>query len=143
MVAQEMTLELARSVLDRALAKAAEKEIPSTVAVVDAGGHCVAKARMDRVPLVTVRMAEDKAYTAAMLNEATSDLAEPSQPGGPIYGLASAEAGRVIIFGGGIPLRAGDRLVGAVGVAGDAVEDDIEIAEAGVAAWAEAVGADR
>ncbi len=95
------------------------------------------KARMDGVPLVTVRMAEDKAYTSAMIHEPTGDLQEVSLPGEELFGLASAEAGRIIIFGGGFPLASGDQVVGAIGVAGGTADNDVEIAKAAIEAWAE------
>ena len=42
---------------------------------------------------------------------------------------------RVVAFGGGIPLRDGEGVVGAVGVSGGSVDEDIEVAEAAVALW--------
>jgi len=136
----ELTLDTARAVLERGLERATEKDVPSTVSIVDAGGHVICKARMDGVPLVTVRMADDKAYTSAMLHEPTADLQDAVQPGGPLFGLAAAEGGRIIVFGGGVPLMAGDRVVGAVGVAGGEVDDDVDIAKAALGAWAELGG---
>lgn len=130
-----LQLKQAQSIVDAALRKAEEIGVPSSVAVVDAGGHCIVKARMDGVPLVTVRMCEDKAYTAAALQEPTDDLAPAAAPGGELFGLFAAEAGRIITFGGGIPLFAGDRLVGGLGVAGGAVDDDLKVADAGLSSW--------
>lgn len=130
-----ITLKEAQGLLGVALRKAEEIGVPSTIAIVDSGGHCVAKARMDGVPLVTVRMAEDKAYTSAMIHEPTGDLQQPSQPGEELFGLFAAEAGRVIIFGGGFPLAKDGDVVGAIGVAGGTAENDVEIAEAALETW--------
>lgn len=132
-----ITLEEARGLLETALQKAKEIDVPSTIAVVDSGGHCVVKARMDGVPLVTVRMAEDKAYTSAMIQEPSGDLQEAALPGEDLFGLASAEAGRIIIFGGGFPLFREGELSGAIGVAGGTAANDVEIAQAAVAGWSD------
>jgi uncharacterized protein GlcG (DUF336 family) len=138
-----ITLEQARRLLDRAVEHAAAMEAPSSVAVVDAGGHVVVKARMDGAPLVTVRMCEDKAYTAVAVGEPTADLLPDAQPGAPLFGLFAAEAGRMIVFGGGFPLFAEDRLVGGLGIAGGTVEQDLEIGEIALTEWAALQGGDR
>jgi uncharacterized protein GlcG (DUF336 family) len=137
-----ITLEEARTLLDRAVEHAAAIGVPSSVAVADVGGHVVVKARMDGAPLVTVRMCEDKAYTAVAVGEPTADLLPEAQPGAPLFGLFAAEAGRLIVFGGGFPLFAGDLLVGGLGIAGGTVEQDLEIGEAALAEWNAAQGGD-
>jgi uncharacterized protein GlcG (DUF336 family) len=133
--ASDLNLANARRLLDVALARAEAIRTPSSVAVVDAGGHVVVKARMDGAPFVTVRMCEDKAYTAASLGEPTADLVSEVQPGAPLFGLFAAEAGRLIVFGGGFPLFADDRLVGGLGVAGGTVEEDLDIGTAALDEW--------
>lgn len=130
-----ITLEDARKLLDRAVGHAGVIGVPSSVAVVDVGGHVVVKARMDGAPLVTVRMCEDKAYTAVAVGEPTANLLPDAQPGAPLFGLFAAEAGRMIVFGGGFPLFAGDRLVGGLGIAGGTVEQDLEIGDVALAEW--------
>ncbi len=131
-----MKLSIARQVFDAAVARAEETGAPSSVAVVDTGGHVVLKGRMDGAPLVTVQMSEDKAYTAAALEEPTAALLDEVQPGRDLFGLFAAEAGRIIVFGGGVPLFEQDgALAGGLGVAGGTVEQDLEIVEAAMAAW--------
>ena len=53
----------------------------------------------------------------------------------PLFGIQASSQGRLIVFAGGIPLEAGGKVVGAVGVSGGSVEQDHEVAEAGVAAF--------
>ena len=65
----------------------------------------------------------------------TRELAPLAQPGGPLYGIEAGNDGRVIVFAGGIPLTVGGRIVGAIGVSGGTVDQDQEVAEAGVAAF--------
>jgi uncharacterized protein GlcG (DUF336 family) len=138
-----ITLEEARKLLDSAVEHATAIGAPSSVAVVDVGGHVVVKARMDGAPLVTVRMCEDKAYTAVAVGEPTASLLPDAQPGAPLFGLFAAEAGRIIVFGGGFPLFAGDHLAGGLGIAGGTVDQDLEIGEVAMAEWDAAYRGDR
>jgi len=62
-------------------------------------------------------------------------LAPLAEPGGPLYGIEASNDGRLIVFAGGIPLTARGRVVGAIGVSGGSIEQDQEVAEAGVAAF--------
>jgi uncharacterized protein GlcG (DUF336 family) len=132
-------LDKARELFDAAVRRAEEIGAPSSIAVVDAGGHVVIKGRMEGAPLVTVRMCEDKAYTAASVEEPTADLLPEVQPGKELFGLFAAEAGRFIVFGGGVPLFDDDgALEGGLGVAGGTVDQDLAIADAALAAWSPA-----
>jgi uncharacterized protein GlcG (DUF336 family) len=65
----------------------------------------------------------------------TEDLTEMTQPGQPLYGLEATNNGRVVIFAGGIPLMRDGEVAGAIGVSGGTVDQDQEVAEAGVAAF--------
>lgn len=130
-----LILAEAKALVESSLAEASRLSVGASIAIVDAGGHTVLKLRMDDAPVISVRMAEDKAYTAAVAQMRTADLQGLSQPGAPLFGLASVEAGRIIVFGGGLPLRRGGRLVGGVGVSGGTVEQDEAIAAAAAEHW--------
>lgn len=130
-----MSLEAARDAIDAAIAHAADLGVEAVVSVVDAGGHLVALGRMDGAAIIAVRMSGDKAYTAAVTRMPTAEWHPLVQPGEPLFGLTSAEAGRIITFGGGLPLEAEGEVVGAIGVSGGSVPEDVAIAEAGVRAW--------
>lgn len=127
-----VTLGKAREMGRAALAHAEEMGVAITVCVVDDGGNAVLKARMDGAGYLSAEFAEDKAYTAAGIGFATADLAPLVQPGEMVFGISHP---RVVTFGGGIPLRDGDRVVGAVGVSGGSVDEDIQVAEAALAVW--------
>jgi len=130
----------ATAAVEAATAKARELGVEVSVAVVDAGGNLVAFLRMDGAEIAGPALAVDKAYTAVANRIATAELAEQAAPGGPLFGLHSCGGGRFVIFGGGIPVRAGDVVVGAVGVSGAAVSQDVRCAEAGRAAAESALG---
>jgi len=90
---------------------------------------------MDKAWLGSINIAINKAFTAVAFNMTTEDLGKESQPGKSLFGIHATNMGRLVIFGGGIPLRKKDELVGAIGVSGGAVPQDIDVAKAGVKAF--------
>src|SRR5262249_8414086 len=115
-------------------AKAASLGIAYNIALVDAGGHLVAFVRQDGALIGSIDLAIDKAVTARIFNKATSDLASLAQPGKPLFGIQESNAGKGVIFGGGIPVVFDGSIVGAVGASAGTVEQDIAVAEAAIAA---------
>lgn len=134
-MAESVTLETARTVIDAARAKAEEIGTPMDIAVVDAGGNLTAFARMDGAWLGSIDIAMGKAYTARAFDMPTDALGAEAQVGEQIFGINTTNDGSIVIFGGGIPLADGDRIVGAVGVSGGLVAQDVEVAQAGADAF--------
>jgi uncharacterized protein GlcG (DUF336 family) len=132
--ANGITLERAQAVAEAARVKAEEMGVPMNIAVVDEGGNLSAFIKMDGAWLGSIDIAINKAYTARAFDMTTEALGELSQPGEMIYGIHASNDLRIIIFGGGIPLQQGSRIIGAIGVSGGTVPQDIEVAEAGAAA---------
>lgn len=130
-----ITLEEAHQVLMGARQKAEEMGVMMNIAVVDEGNNLKAFIRMDGAWLGSVDIAQNKAYTARAFDLETKLLGTLAQPGEPLYGIHASNDLRIIIFAGGVPLQRGTRIVGAIGVSGGAVEQDQEVAEAGVAAF--------
>lgn len=130
-----LTLAAARSIVAAAIAAARTERIPVAAAVVDAGGQLVAFERMDGADLVTVTLAQDKAWTALVNRMPTGDLGPLVQPGAEFYGYHTINGGRTIIFAGGLPLERDSVLVGAVGVSGGDSAQDSRIVGAGAAAF--------
>lgn len=127
-----ISLDEALQLMRAARAKATEIKVPMVIAVVDAGGNLVAQQRMDEALLVSVDISRNKAYTAVAVKVATHDLAAAAQPGASLYGIHTTDQGRIVIFGGGMPLRRGGRIIGGIGVSGGSVEEDMTCAQAGV-----------
>ncbi|GAA1205681.1 GlcG/HbpS family heme-binding protein [Prauserella alba] len=132
-MAAALTLADAKAVLEAALVKAEEIGQPMNVAVVDAGAHLVTFARQDGAILASIDIATRKARTSALLRMTTAQLGEAAAPGAPLYGVEVTNGG-LVIFGGGIPLERDGEVIGAIGVSAGSVEQDTEVAEAGVAA---------
>ena len=131
-----ITLEQAKAVVAAAEEKAGDIGVPMNIAVVDAGNNLTAFVRQNGAWLGSIEIAKDKAFTARAFDISTAELADVAQPGGPLYGIAVSNEGRVIVFPGGIPLKQGQEIVGAIGVSGGEVDQDNAVAEAGAAALA-------
>jgi uncharacterized protein GlcG (DUF336 family) len=129
-----LTLEDAKRMLSAAEAKAASLGVAYNVAIVDAGGHLVAFVRQDGALIGSIGLAIDKAVTARIFDKATSDLASLAQSGRPLFGIQQSNGGKVVIFGGGIPITLDGSVVGAVGASAGTVEQDIAVAETAIAA---------
>ena len=128
-----LNLALARTLIAAAEQKAREIGQPMNIAVVDAGGNLIAHVRMDGAWIGSIDIAINKAFTARAFDISTKDLGENSQPGQQFYGIHASNGGRVMIFAGGIPLKQGGVVVGAIGVSGGSGEQDQAVAEAGAA----------
>ncbi len=130
-----LTLAAARAVIAAVQAEARAMRVALSCAVVDSGDQLVAFERMDAADLVTITLAQDKAFTALANRMPTRDLAPLVQPGAEFYGYDSVAAGRTIVFAGGMPLERDGVLVGAVGVSGGSSEEDQRAVDAGVRAF--------
>ena len=131
---QSITAEMAQKMVEAAVAKAKELGVPQVVAVLDESGLLKAFCRMDSAPLISIEVAQNKAYTALF-----------GMPSHELYNLIKDDpallAGvpsipRIAIFGGGLPIRIGGAVVGGIGVSGGTVEQDIACAQAGLEAIA-------
>ncbi len=126
----QMTLDLALRLIESARVRAREIGVPMVIAVVDAGGNLVAQQRMDNALLVSIDISLNKAYTAVAVQLPTHELTSLAQPQQPLFGIHNADGGRIVIFGGGFPLKAGGVIVGGLGVSGGSVEQDMDCAVA-------------
>lgn len=88
--------------------------------------------RMDNAWLGSVDIAINKAWTARAFDAATHDLAKLTQSGQQGFGLNTTNNSRVVIFGGGIPVKIDGVVIGAIGASGGSVEEDIMVARAAV-----------
>ncbi|QIN83278.1 heme-binding protein [Rubrobacter tropicus] len=130
-----ITLEEAQRILSAAEDKARQMGQPMNIAVMDAGRNLVAFHRMDGAWVASTDIAIDKAFTSAGRGLTTRKIGEMAQPGQPLFGINTTNGGRIVIFAGGIPLMRDGEVAGAIGVSGGTVDEDHEVAEAGVAAF--------
>src|SRR5487761_1544642 len=113
-----ISTESAHRIVAAAEAKAKAMGHPFVIAVCDESGVLKAFSRMDGAALLSVQIAQDKAYTAigfGMPSDGWHDFIKDDPP------LAAGAVGgidRLVIFGGGYPITVGDKVVGAIGVSG-------------------------
>jgi uncharacterized protein GlcG (DUF336 family) len=129
-----LTLEDAKEMLSASEAKAGSLGIPYCVAVVDAGGHLVAFVRQDGALIGSIDLVINKAARARIFDKTISDLATLAQSARPLFGIPESNLGKVVIFGGGVPVILDGTIVGAVGASSGTVEQDIAVAEAAITA---------
>ncbi len=127
-------LYLALRAVDAGIRHAESLGIAVSLAVVDSGGVLKAFARMDGAEVAGEVLAVDKAFTALALRSSTAELAPLAEAGGELFGLHAAGRGRYVLIGGGLPVSSAAVVVGAVGVSGGSVEQDVRCAEAMLAA---------
>jgi uncharacterized protein GlcG (DUF336 family) len=135
-----ITTEAAHRVIAAAEAKASEIGTPMDIAVVDDSGVLKAFSRMDGAPLLSIQISQDKAYTAAGFGMPTHGWHDFIKDDAPLADGAPTGIDRLVIFGGGYPIKVDDQVVGAIGVSGGHYTEDQEVAEAGLAALGAPVG---
>ena len=115
--------ELAQKMVDKAVAKAREIGVSENVAILDDGGNLKAFSRMDGAPILSIEIAQNKAYTA-------------------LFGVPTLS--RVAAYGGGFPIKVDGEIVGAIGVSGaPTVQNDVDCATAALAFVSDAVPGGR
>ena len=87
---------------------------------------------MDGAFLVSFDVATKKAYTSVAVKMSTKELSVLAQPGGTFYGVDKMDNGKIVIFGGGVPLKVGDTIIGGLGISGGTGEEDHSLAEYGL-----------
>ncbi len=107
-----------RAAVEAAQSKADELGIKISVAIVDDHGELISFDRQEGAVLSSVYFSQSKAFTAGSTGMSTSDLAPYTESGKPLYGAQTLAGGKITTIPGGIPIRLGEKLVGAVGVGG-------------------------
>jgi len=125
-----LSAQRVQEIIGRAIEHATKLGIAVTVVVVDDGGYPLGLTRMDGAIKLSPEIALSKAYTAAMFRRPTADLSQMSSE----FWAAARGLGleTVAPLPGGLPIREGDTLVGAIGVSGSAPSQDLECATAGL-----------
>ena len=128
---------VARILVSIAESKALSMNVPMAIAVADRDGGLVSFTRMDDTLPASTELAISKAYTAAILRMATHDVGTLAQPGEALYGIQHTHNGRIVLFGGGLPLYLEREIAGSVGISGGSVAEDVAVADCVVHAMEE------
>jgi uncharacterized protein GlcG (DUF336 family) len=128
-----ITQSAADRLIEAATAKAAEMGNPMVIAVVDEAGTLKAFRRMDGAPSLSVEIATNKAFTAVSFGIPTHGWFDFIKNDPPLlHGIVHTP--RLVVFGGGYPISEDGQVIGGIGVSGGHYEQDMQVAEAGLAA---------
>jgi len=129
-----ITGEAAERIIKAAEAKAQEMGKPMSIAVCDEDGVLKAFRRMDGAALLSVQIAQDKAYTAisfgGMATHEWFDFIKNDPP--LLHGIVKTD--RLTVFGGGYAIKTEAGIIGGIGVSGGHYSDDMKVAQAGLEA---------
>ena len=120
---KNVSLAMAQAIAQAALAQCESMGFKVSVAVLDRGGLTIVMLRGDGAGLHTPEGAERKAYTARTFSQPSADFVKRLSDRPDTVG--SRQYTRVLALGGGLPIKVGSEVVGAVGVSGSPGKDDV------------------
>src|SRR6202035_4225522 len=122
----------AQQIIDRIVEKALHQKKAAVIAVADSHGELIAFARMDGAPISSIRIAANKAWTAARERKATKEIGEKVKHPEKGHDISYYGDPNYVGWGGGIPLWKNGEVIGAVAVSGLSSNEDISLAALGV-----------
>ena len=122
----------AKRIVDLIVQKALEQQKAAVVAVSDAHGELIAFARMDGAPLSSIRVAANKAWTAARERKPTKEIGDKIRHPERGFDIAFYGDRKFVGWGGGIPIWRDGQVIGAIGVSGLSSVEDIALATLGL-----------
>jgi uncharacterized protein GlcG (DUF336 family) len=132
---QSITLDGANALTTAALVRAKELGLAEVIAVYDESEVLKALVSMDGARITSVNFALDKAWTSARRQAATQDLADTFGAAPPTMMQSFLKQPRLTLLGGGLPIIVNGQVVGGIGASGGTIAQDIEVADAGLAAF--------
>ena len=135
-----ITLEGAKKLIEKIEQEALRRGKKAVIAVCGPDGNPIAVHVMDGAFLVSFDVALKKAYTSVAVKMSTMELSALAQPGGTFYGVDKMDGGKIVIFGGGVPLKSEDTIIGGLGISGGTGEEDHSLAEYGLSVLPEILG---
>ena len=125
-----ITLAEAEKAIQASRTKAEEMGLRMSIAVVDPRGDPVAALRMDGASYVTFAVARGKAFAAAIWGRPSGEMIEMADH--PVFrSVVMMEGGQLILGQGGVPIKKGEEIVGAVGASGGSGQEDEDVSRVG------------
>lgn len=120
----KMNLSKAISLTEKIKEKANKMGLSVVIAIANEAGIPISVQCMDNSYIASYDVALKKSYTVVALKMSTLELKALSQPGSPLYGIQYTNEGKIVIFGGGVPLIYKGKLIAGLGVSGGSEEQD-------------------
>jgi uncharacterized protein GlcG (DUF336 family) len=136
---RNLSLGMAKTIAEAALAECKSKGFNSAVAVVDRAGQVMVILRDEQATAQQAEMARRKAYTARMFRTTTLEFQKRTND--PSLSQ-QRQVSDILALGGGVPIQIGNETIGGVGSSGSSQEQDDACAKAGVAKVANLLKAD-
>jgi uncharacterized protein GlcG (DUF336 family) len=136
---RSINVDTAQIAIAAGIAKAKQLGFNMSIAVCDEAGALKSFVRMDGASDTSLRISQDKAYTSASLGLPTHafwDFVKNDPP--LLHGIVNYP--RLIVFGGGYPIKENGKVIGAIGVSGGHYSDDMEVARAALQAIGAPIG---
>lgn len=128
----DITLSAAQALAQKVRARAEQLGVKAVVAISNRAAHPVLVESMDDAYIASYDIAVQKAFTVVSLKMSTSALKLLASPGGSLYGIQFTNGGKIVIFGGGEPLKnTKGEIIGGLGVSGGSEEQDTALAAYG------------
>ncbi len=118
----------AKKTIDLLTAEIAQSGRAGVIAVTDPAGELIAFARMDGAPVSSIRIAANKAYSAARERKSTEEIGQKARHPEKGFEIAYFGDERFVGWGGGVPVWRGGEVVGAIAVSGLPQAEDIRLA---------------
>ena len=122
----------AKQIIDLIVERTLQMQKAAVIAVADSHGELIAFARMDGAPISSIRIAANKAWTAARERKPTQEIGDRVRHPEKGHDIAYYGDPRFVGWGGGIPLWKDGQVVGAVAVSGLSSSEDVVLATLGV-----------
>ena len=128
-----LSAEAAKKMIAAAEAKATEMKRPMCIAICDENGNLKAFSRMDGAPVIGLQISQDKAWTSISFGVSTDQWFDFIKDDPPLlHGIVHTP--RLVVFGGGYPIKIDKQMVGGIGVSGGHWKEDMQVAQAGLKA---------
>lgn len=131
----KLTLADAQLIMQACVAKAEEIGVDMDIAITDDSGNLLMFQRMDNARITSIDISMGKSFTASAARKSTREYGEVSVPGKPAFGINTSNQGRFSIVAGGVPIFAGEHIVGGVGCSSGTPDQDEIVSQAGVDAF--------
>ncbi|MCP1102210.1 uncharacterized protein GlcG (DUF336 family) [Aequitasia blattaphilus] len=134
-----ISLKKANILIEKVKEEATAMGLNVVIAVSDRSGHPISVQCMDDAYIASYDVAVNKAFTSVSLKMSTKELSKLCKPGDSLYGIQYTNQGKIIIFGGGEPLKTKGRIVGGLGVSGGSADEDTRLAAFGKKVFEEVI----